>query len=339
MSGRRGRGRPVEHRLGEDIATICALARPEATTSPSDLAALLGVTQARASEIVDSLSVESVDDANADAVEGPLLPLCGVGGGGRVRRLTATGGARYPALRLTPAQALATAAALDRVGITPGTDLRSRLEAAFFPRDAQSGNKEARTADAPDDTPSTGEEHLTALMTCATSLARTVATDDAASVRGPVVDFRYRGTNDLLARSRRFVPLGLRVQDGSWVVDGFDLDARAARSFRAANMTDARILDREATVPLTNSERPDGGSVVLSCSPEAAQVVLTWSGAHVVGQDGDVTHVEVPYYRGDWLPRHVLALGRGVTHASPSLQREMRDIARADLAVARRIRH
>lgn len=376
MRAARRRGRPVEHRLGEDIAAICALSRANATTSPDDLGGLLGVPVARAREIIASLSTETVDDTSADDVVGPIVPLCDVGDGAAVRRLTPLGGARCPALRLTVEQARACALALDRVGIARGSGLRSAIEASFFP----DPHREGAEADAAgrDDAPDTGvtdaagrddarnagradgagadgsdaadvaatnrnvdgaapNPSLPALMACATSLSEATDGDEAGTVRARVVAFNYRGANDVIKRSRRFVPLDLRVQDDVWAADGFDLDARATRSFHVALMEDSRVTERVVEVPLGCVERPDGGTVQLSCTPEATRVVLGWDGARVVGQHGDLTEVEVPYYRGDWLPRHVLALGGDVTHTSRRLAREMGDVARGDLALARRL--
>lgn len=342
------RGRPVEHRLAEDIAILSLLSQAGSSTSPRELAALLGCDETRAADALRSLSTEVVVPTSADEVLGPLLPLCSDGAGGRVRRLDVATTRMRP-LRLTGRQAQACSAALDHAGI-PATDpLRRRVEAAFWPNggptstdvpnpagqgDAHKGAPaDPHAADEPRDPDAPPRE---ALEACARALLGQRRTGDGgALVEGHPLTFGYRGANDQITRSRRAVPLRIRI-DEEWLVDCFDLDARATRTFRLALMEGPRIEPGRARVPVSGAERPDGGCVTLTCRGGATNEVLAWEGARVIAQTGDTTTIEVPYYRGDWLPRHVISLGDQVTHDSPRLAEEMRDIAREDLGRARR---
>ena len=337
------RGRPTEHRLAEDIAIICALSLDGSTTSPADLAALLSMSEQRARDALSALGTEAVTAATNDEVVGPVLPLCSTGDGGAVARIEAPGALRCKPLRLTHAQAQACAAAFEQLGLSEEHELRRRVEAAFFPLDDSKLTYvhalDAR-AEVHPTTPSTApSKPFAALMTCAGSIAQaSVDPHDATSVSAPVVQFRYRGTNDLTQRSRRIVPVALRIHEQEWLVDGFDIDARAQRTFRLVRMEQPELTDQSRTVPTAAGNRPDGGRVSLTCAPAVAKQVLAWEGAQLVSSNDERAVIDVPYFRGDWLPRHVLALGREVTHHDKRLADEMRDIAAADLKLARRHR-
>lgn len=336
------RGRPRAAGLGEDIAALCVLAREGSTTSATDLAALLDIGERRAQETLRTISTETVVSSGADDVLGPIVPLCNVGENGRVTRIDAPSHARMRQLRLTPTQADAASTALDRLGIAPSAEVRKSLEAAFFPKliqEDQGVRKDAASRDAV----ATGAPHAPSashtLETCARAIVRGTRTcTDAHNVRGPVLSFGYRGANDPMTRTRRVVALRLRVHEGEVMLDAYDLDARGGRTFRVGQMEHPELGEARHTVPVCSEGKTSERVVRVSCRGSATDKVLGWEGVHILSRGKGTTVVEVPYFRGDWLPRRLLSLGGLVTIDDEVLLREMRAIAREDLDRARTIR-
>jgi len=336
------RGRPHAAGLGEDIAALCVLAREGSTTSATDLAALLDIGERRAQETLRTISTETVVSSGADDVLGPIVPLCNVGENGRVTRIDAPSHARMRQLRLTPTQADAASTALDRLGIAPSAEVRKSLEAAFFPKliqEDQGVRKDAASRDAA----ATGAPHAPSashtLETCARAIVRGTRTcTDAHNVRGPVLSFGYRGANDPMTRTRRVVALRLRVHEGEVMFDAYDLDARGGRTFRVGQMEHPALGEARHTVPVCSEGKTSERVVRVSCRGSATDKVLSWEGVHILSRGKGTTVVEVPYFRGDWLPRRLLSLGDLVTIDDEGLLREMRAIAREDLDRARTIR-
>lgn len=336
------RGRPRAAGLGEDIAALCVLAREGSTTSETDLAALLDISERRAQETLRTISTETVVSSRADDVLGPIVPLCNVGENGQVTRVDAPGHARMRQLRLTPAQADAASATLDRLGITPTSELRKSLEAAFFPKLAQE-DRGVRKDTAGRDAAATGAPQAPSaggtLETCARAIVRGTRTrPDAHDVRGPVLSFGYRGANDPMTRTRRVVALRLRVHEGEVMLDAFDLDARGERTFRVGQMEHPALGEACHTVPVGSEGKTSERVVRVACRGRATDKVLGWEGVHILSRGKGTTVVEVPYFRGDWLPRQLLSLGGLVTIDDEGLLREMRAIVREDLDRARAIR-
>ncbi len=336
------RGRPRAAGLGADIAALCVLAREGSTTSAADLAALLDISERRAQETLRTISTETVVSSRADDVLGPIVPLCNVGENGQVTRVDATGHARMRQLRLTPAQANAASTALDRLGIAPTSELRKSLEAAFFPKLTQE-DQGVRKDTAGRDAVATSAPHAPStsgtLETCARAIVRGTRTrPDAHDVRGPVLSFGYRGANDPMTRTRRVVALRLRVHEGEVMLDAYDLDARGERTFRVGQMEHPALGEARHTVPVGSEGKTSERVVRVSCREPATDKVLGWEGVHILARGKGTTVVEVPYFRGDWLPRQLLSLGGLVTVDDEKLLREMRAIAREDLDRARAIR-
>ena len=92
------------------------------------------------------------------------------------------------------------------------------------------------------------------------------------------------------------------------------------------------------TVPVGSEGKTSERVVRVSCRGRATDKVLGWEGVHILSRGKGTTVVEVPYFRGDWLPRQLLSLGGLVTIDDEGLLREMRAIAREDLDRARAIR-
>lgn len=337
------RGRPRAAGLGEDIAALCVLTREGSTTSETDLAALLDISERRAQETLRTISTETVVPSGADDVLGPIVPLCNVGENGQVTRVDAPSHARMRQLRLTPAQADAASATLDRLGIAPTSELRKSLEAAFFPKLAQE-DRGVRKDTAGRDAAATGAPQAPSaggtLETCARAIVRGTRTrPDAHDVRGPVLSFGYRGANDPMTRTRRVVALRLRVHEGEVMLDAYDLDARGERTFRVGQMEHPALGEACHTVPVGSEGKTSERVVRVACRGRATDKVLGWEGVHILSRGKGTTVVEVPYFRGDWLPRQLLSLGGLVTIDDEGLLREMRAIAREDLDRARAIRH
>lgn len=337
-----GRGRPRGTELGTDLAVLYVLARDGATTSSSELSSLLGITERQAREALRTISTESVIHARDDEVLGPIVSLCNTGERDEVQRVDAPGYGGLRQLRLTASQARACTRALDRLGLPRGSRLRIELERAFYPISERTPH--------PMETGETYEEthgpvspadaaRAHTLETCARAIARTSRTGkDPHLARGPELSFGYHGANDPMSRTRRTVALRLRMHEGEVVLDAFDLDARGGRTFLVGRMERPTLANELHTVPLAEGGTRDGRLVRLSCRGTATEVVLGWEGARVVSRGKGTTVAEVPYFRGDWLPRQLLSLGQLVSVDDEELLAEMRDIARDDLARARELR-
>lgn len=337
-----GRGRPRATGLGSDLAALYVLAREGAETSPSELSSLLDIPEKRASEALQAISTESVIHTRDDEVLGPIVSLCSTGERGEVKRVDVPGYGRVRQLRLTPGQADACSLALDWLGLPRTSRLRERLERAFYPiPEPVSQPVEPTESRGQAREPINAADATTArnLETCARAMARTSRADEGShSARGPVLSFGYRGTNDPMSRTRRTVALRLRMHEGEVMLDAYDLDAHGERTFQVDLMARPSLGDEPHVVPLGEGGGRDGRLVRLSCRGAATEVVLGWEGARVVSRGKGTTVAEIPYFRGDWLPRQLLSLGRLVTVEDEELLGGMRDIAHNDLARARELR-
>lgn len=319
-----GRGRPSTRRLGDELAVMCALGRGADRLSLRALREYLCLDERQARELVDTLSC--ANPAGMPDGDGPLVPLYLVDDG-MMGRLSTNGSRALGRLRLAESQADAVERAFDLLGISVDDELRERTAHSLYPL----GRKPRPTGIAPLE-----RGAAEGVLACARSIARARQEQDGSSVVQPVLCFTYRGANDpVIARTRRVVPRLIRIDQGRWLVDAFDLDARAARTFFASQMESCHCEGECASVPAGRVDRPDGGRVRLRCLGIARGVVQSWEGAQVVAEDGEALVVDVPYYRGEWLPRHVMALGSLVRHDSAELAREMAEVARADLERAR----
>lgn len=345
---KRGRGRPQDTRLGEDLAALCLLSRAGAQTSVKALAQRLRITPERAEELLGALI--STDDTSS-GISGPLVPLCDDEDRGTMCRDSKDTRGILPALRLTTPEAEATADAFDQLGLDEGSGLRAFVERDLFPV----GFTRERSRKA-----AIERGVWPQLELCARSLARAVADlEKPTNVLQPVITFKYQGDNDYGNSSPRFaVPRALRLHEGHWVADAYDIryngdhsiskmGVRSFLLFRMENPAFYQVLDKRQkpgirieSVPV-RVEKKDGRYIRLTCTPEAAQRVLGWDGARQYSSNNDDNDivVEVPYYRGDWLPRHLMALGRDVRWDDAELEELARDIANYDLRNARRISH
>lgn len=312
------RGRPPEHRLGDILAVMNVLARANSLANISEVACLLDMSEERANQILEQLCSQHDKDTT------PLLPLCSTQNKGEYMRIDAPGSAKIKPLRLSAQQAAQCTIAFDEIGLSTTDSLRQKTVESFYPPEK---------TNLPDPKPRESSLEIgKVLKTCAVSLAQAKRIDFAVpSAQAPEVTFKYRGANDQIERTRHVVPTALHVVDGSWIVEAFDLDARSARTFRASLIKECALTNTQRTIPLGAQERPEGGTVELLCDQNAAARVLSWDGARVVSQEGNKTRIEVPYFRGDWLPRHVLALGSGVSYTNSHLRSEVKAVAQDNL--------
>lgn len=328
---RRGRGRPVEHRLGENLAIAYVLARPGAQTSPGDLADLLSIDEQRAREVIAALGNETTE-TDTDDIVGPALALCSESKG-RCRRISSSSAIWPRRLRLTKKQADASCEALDRLGLSRDNPIRKDVEQALYP-----------VGYVPEPNiyePMTTPEELSSLIVFARSIVRAAAGQNDLEVEQPIVEFDYTGQNDSelpRPRSRQLIPLVLRLHEGSWWVDGYDLDARAGRTYLVRSMLNVRLREHTARATISGIEHPDHGRTTITCDDEdTARTILALDGARL--EDGKTKHpvVSVSYYRGEWLPRHLIPLREHISFDNEELRRAMVEVAKSDLKKARRM--
>lgn len=338
-----GPGRPPENRLGEDLAVYHAFMRPGAVTSAEDLAQLLRITKERAEEILEELR------KNASENLGALIPWTNLDKeGGKFilpRPLESTHG-----LRLTQEQADACSNALDRLGFGADDERRAALEQALFPKEYERRNKV--------ECEPISEEVRDVLLVFARSMCsakRDTENQDQVSQR--LVEFQYKGQNDhLKPNSHRLAPFSLEVgQEGVWLVRGYDYDAKAQRSFAlnsiVINEDSPKLLENGddknlCHVPFIGTRASDSANdshvVCVACDPEVQKRLLSIEGAKLVKYEderhGGWTLIGLPYFRAEWLPRQLIALGDKVKIVADGsdketlkeLRREVRDLVKND---------
>ena len=333
-SKRRGPGRPVEHRLGEDLAVIFALIRSGSTTSIDDLSHLLPITPQRARQIVDDLA----DGSSLAETEAPRLAYY-EDEEGRIISYVPNSNARASRVRLTASQAQACCEALDRLGIPRDETSRARIEAALYPLDFVAAPVSAQAA--------VDDETLEILRKCAESIVGAEPGDNPHEVRQHEVIFDYAGENDeKLVRRRHVIPLAIHIEEGAWCIDGHDLDAHGMRHFEVARITNFNSHTKTAekkTATISSREWDENAYVGIVCNDEDAfNRLLSIEGA--VCHDRKARVLRIPYGRADWLPRQLLALRDKIEFVDENskivreIKREMHDAAKRDLAEAKRIR-
>ena len=259
-----GPGRPPEHCFEDDLNILLAFARCGAVSGRRDLMEVLSLDKDSVNKALATLTEPSDVDAEAVFVVENAYA-------GRLRRI----GDGSPLLakrpRLTTEQANAYCEALDRLGIPRDDERRAALERAVYPKGYRHpvSIQERMTTD--------GELH--ALEVCAASIvrARGVQKEDSASddretrnkVRQPVVTFSYASKNrtgNRTSKQRHVVPLALRLFNGTWQVDAYDLDRKAARTFVARNMGDTELSEQTAVAIISSIDADDGNRVMITCA-------------------------------------------------------------------------
>lgn len=322
---KRRRGRPIEHGTSNLLAIIYLLSKADALANSAEIAQLLNISEIDALALLDQLSTSYANDT------GPLLPLCNTENTNEFMRIDSAGSTKAKVLRLSARQARACEQALNSAGILPQNPLRQKLARALFPHDFPCEATTVSDAEA--------DEACETLIVCAKSLVGAKRShSDVPKAKAQMVTFKYHGSNDTITRTRRVVPLLIHLHEESWNIEAFDLDTRSTRTFRVALIQNPKLTGEFYEVPISTQERPEGGKVELVCNEYAASRVLSWDGAHVLSQDKESTLIEVPYFRGDWLPRHVLSLGKNVSFKNARLSAEIRSIAAENLKLANKLK-
>lgn len=346
------RGRPVEHRLGDVVAAFNVLSVGKTIVNVQDIASLLDIDFDWAAEIIDKLDNPPTPDLDSLLPLTPNTDRFGNPIPGEFKSFSGTKTARIKPLRLTDAQASVCREALDTCGADQCNPLRQAIEAAFFPvlDNTNDLNKNAVTVSVPTSTTNTT---FTALYICASSIAQAQRVEsDIPKINAPIVTFGYKGQNDLLPRprTRRVIPTAIRLEHDIWEIEAIDLDALASykrqlernkkeipptpkRTFHAHKIENPQIEHNNhgqinyETVPVISKEMPAGNYVTLVCKPHVVSHVLSWDDARLVSIGKNSATIKVPYFRGSWLPRRVLALGDTVTCTNKLLKEELRYIA------------
>lgn len=291
----------------ELVALVSSLSEAGDALSVEAVSARLGVSTERARKLLSLVMSSSVgDDAG--------LPL--VEDGEDEVSLLRDEGMRGRAVRLTRAEALALAAALDRIGVGRDDPAREAVEAALFssPVDGRQVERLLGAGTAP-----SGE----ALAACATAIYERRA-----------LTFRYRGAADGAEARRTVLPRGLRSEEDSWYLDAWDLDRRGERTFRLDRMSGAA----PAPAPGTRADAGKAGQsaareVRVTFADERFLTLLPWHGLTVEGRGEDgLVRARVAYYGGDWLVRMLAACGGTATTDDPELAARVRAYASALLA-------
>lgn len=341
---RRKRGRPIEHYLEDDLSIIFALSRKGAASSINNLSSAFSMPQDLVTQIIDKLS------ASVDGIDrGTALPVASLGN----NRFCRSSDTRDERLRLTPEQADAYCGALDRLGIARDSRERHELEGAIYPLDYSRPEPPQESAITPDE--------LNTLMVCARSIVRgrrhtsshrisegrepnqkTTKTE----VKQPVVSFTYLSERGMEvfkeAIERRVVPLDIRIHEGKWVVDAHDLEGKKTKTFQVERMHEAILTGQTATVEDPDVEQPGSAQaegthlVLITCSDkETVHALLALDGTRIIEREPHLI-VAVPYYGGQWLPRHLIPLLDSISFDDEQLAKDIRKIAKDDLSYMRR---
>ena len=311
------RSRPAAGRPGavgearELVTLVSSLSEAGDGLSVEAISSRLGVTQERARKLLALVM---------SASDGDAAPLPLVEDGPEEVSLVSDDGTRGRAVRLTRAEALALAAALERIGMDEDDPARRAVERALF----------ASPVDEADVRRLLGTEGTTegaVLSTC------------AAAINGRrAVTFLYRGAEDHEAARRTVLPRGLRSEEGAWYLDAWDLDRRGERSFRLDRMSGAEVAGAippdatgEAEAAAANETARE---VTVTFSDPRYLTTLPWHALTVTEQRDDGTvEARIPYYGGDWLPRMLAACGGTATTDDEELTDNVRAYAQNMIAV------
>lgn len=139
------------------------------------------------------------------------------------------------------------------------------------------------------------------------------------------VRLEYRGRNDDVARDRLVDPWALHVTDGTWYVQGHDVEADDRRTFRLDRVAAVEVLDEARGNRPSGGELPapryvpgpDDAEVTLRLQPRARWLLDELDATAVEEVDGALVvtvHTDAPR----WIERLVLAAGGDATVTSPA---------------------
>lgn len=307
MSARpREAGRPgALDEARELVALVASLSEAGDALTLDAVSSRLGVSPERAATLIELV-------LTAAGAEGSRLPLVEDPDG---VTLAFSQGMRGRRLRLTRAETIALAAALESLGVPDDDPLRRRLEDCTSEEPVSENLVERLlgSADAP---------RASAIEACANALARRC--DLAFSYRKPSLGGE--------SEERLVSPRRLHLEDGTWYLDALDLRRQGKRTFRLDRMDHPEPRPR-ATADEGSAGPREQRLVRLAFSDERYLSLLPWHDLRPAGRDErtGAALFDTPHFGGTWLARMVAACGGSCTTTDPELARQVRDCARSEL--------
>ena len=281
----RGAGRPGSlDEARELIALVSSLSEAGDSLSADAVSERLGVSRERADKLIELV-------LSSTLISGAGLPLVE---DEDTLTLVSERGARGRRLRLSHAETLALAAALERLGVPADDPLRSDLESSLSADPVDEGLVRSLMA---------GSAGTGSLATTLSACGHTIAERLEAT-------FSYRKVGEKDPELRHVVPLGLRSEDDTWFLDAHDLDRNAARTFRVDRMTDVETGRRADRAPVADKAVAPR-TVRVTFDDASLLDLLPWHELRMTSAEGELPVVaETPWYGGMWLPRMLAACGR-----------------------------
>lgn len=311
MQGKeRGAGRPGALDEARELVTlVSSLSEAGDSLDALGVAQRLGTSVERAQKLLALvLSATAGDEVG--------LPLVEEGGS---LTLVGAGGLRGRRLRLGPDETLAVAAALERLGVPEEDPLRACIEESLSAEPLDESLVRRLMAGSE----GTGE------------LARALRAVGSALAEARSLSFRYQKPA-AEPEPRRVAPAHLRCEDGTWYLDGFDLDRHGERTFRMDRMSDVLVEGRASLVGDASRGEKTCRMVRLTFEDASILDLLAWHDLRVVSEPGvEPVVAETPYYGGMWLPRMVAACGGAVRCDDQEVTALAREYARQQLAASR----
>lgn len=318
----------------ELIALLGALAQEGDTVDAAVISKRLGITLSDAQKLMMLLETVGVDT---------YTPLSLYSNADGTLSVAFNNGIHGAPLRLSKPETVALNAALNYLQIPPEDTLRLKINEALGNQEISIKSIERAIAPA-ESAPI--ENNLR-------TIARAIANQRRLS-------FYYKGNTDEVPNKRVVIPLYIKHDDNTWLLQANDLRRNAERTFRVDRIsscstesippdTGANVGDGAQTISadkvqagIDASESPESTPstgttklVTLNIFDESVLQEFSWPGLEVVSRDDSCITATIPYY-GDhspWLPRVLAACGRRI-HCSDSHINELRRIyAREQIAL------
>ena len=305
--GRRGRT-GAGNDLREIMALLGSLESEGATLTPEVVKDRLGVSIEHANKLINLISTACVDTNY-------YLPLGDTEDGGVF--LSRSKGVTGRAARLTQNETHALLEALDALHFPADDPLRSDILAAF-------GSPKVNEKDL--------QEHVEEVLSSQDN--ETLEACSRAISEGSGISFSYLSTGQTVATRRQVTPQAVRRANGQWYLDAcYGPDASSLRTFRVDRMREVRITAPKAELPQQASREAQAERKVGITFANASPLDLfEWPGLEVLGRHGELIVAQLPYYGGNWLPRHLAACGELASSSDEDLAQRVRTLASALLA-------